>query len=58
MDASISKIWKFGENQKLEAVFSIVNTYNRQNVFYFDRIKYQRINQLPILPALGATYTF
>ena len=58
LDLSISKFWKFGKNQKLEAIFSLVNTYNRQNVFYFDRIKYQRINQLPVLPALGVTYAF
>jgi hypothetical protein len=58
LDLSLSKVWKFGENQKLEAIFSVVNSYNRQNVFYFDRVKYKRINQLPLLPALGATYSF
>jgi hypothetical protein len=58
LDFSISKFWKFGNNQKLEAIFSVVNSYNRQNVFYFDRVRYERINQLPILPALGVNYAF
>jgi hypothetical protein len=58
LDVSLSKFWKLGENQKLEAVFSLVNAYDRDNIFYFDRIKYSRINQLPILPAVGATWSF
>lgn len=58
LDVSLTKSWKLGENQKLEAVFSLVNSYNRQNLFYFDRVSYQRVNQLPILPALGVSYKF
>jgi hypothetical protein len=58
LDASVTRTWKLGENQKLEVLFSVVNVYNRANVFYFDRINYKRINQLPILPALGANWSF
>jgi len=58
LDFSLTKIWKLGENQKIEAVFSIVNAYNRENLFYFDRVSYKRINQLPFLPAIGVTYGF
>jgi len=58
LDASISRIWKFEGGSKLEGVFSIVNVYDRKNVFYFDRITYKRLNQLPILPAIGATWSF
>jgi len=58
LDASISRIWKFSNGTKLEGIFSLVNAYNRQNVFYFDRISYKRLNQLPILPALGITWSF
>lgn len=58
LDLSLTKKWKLGENQKLEAVFSVINTYNRQNLFYFDRVTYKRINQLPLLPAIGITYSF
>lgn len=58
LDLSLSKVWKLGEKNKIEAIFSLVNAYNRQNVFYFDRLQYKRINQLPILPALGLTWSF
>lgn len=44
--------------QKLECNFSVTNTYNRENIFYFDRIRYTRVNQLPILPSFGITYQF
>lgn len=54
-----AKWWKeFGKHKKLEANFSISNTYNRQNVFYFDRVTNARVNQLPILPSLGVGFYF
>jgi hypothetical protein len=58
LDLSLSRIWKMANGTKLEGVFSVVNAYNRQNIFYFDRITYKRLNQLPLLPALGATWSF
>ena len=30
----------------------------RSNIFYYDRIKNIRVDQLPILPAMGVNYTF
>ena len=30
----------------------------RDNIFYFDRVRYSRVNQLPILPSLSATFHF
>jgi hypothetical protein len=38
--------------------FSLTNSYNRANIFYFDRIRYRRVDQLPILPALSLTIKF
>lgn len=58
LDFSVKKVWKFTDKQKMEAVFSLINTYNRENLFYFDRVAFKRINQLPILPALGVNYSF
>lgn len=43
---------------KLLFGFSLTNSYNRANIFYFDRIRYNRVNQLPILPALSLTVKF
>lgn len=49
---------KKDQERKLEFVLSCTNVYNRNNIFYFDRISYQRVNQLPILPSFSVTYGF
>jgi hypothetical protein len=43
---------------KLEIDASAINTYNRANLFYFDRVAYKRVNQLPFVPALGLNFEF
>jgi len=64
LDASIKRkfmIPKGNDKQgfnKAEIIFSITNVYNRENIFYFDRVNYKRENQLPILPSLSASYSF
>jgi hypothetical protein len=58
MDASVKKTIKFTKYSSLVVTASVTNMYNRQNIFYFDRIEYKRVNQLPILPSLGAVFTF
>jgi len=49
---------KNDQERSLEFVLSCTNVYNRNNIFYFDRISYQRVNQLPILPSFSVTYGF
>ncbi len=58
MDISLKKEFEFSKYRKLEAVASITNVYSRKNIFYFDRIEYDRVYQLPILPSIGLTFTF
>lgn len=58
MDASLKRTFNFGKYSKLEAILSITNIYNRENIFYIDRITNNRVNQLPFLPSVGVTYTF
>lgn len=58
LDATLKRVFYFSENAKLEAVFSITNVYNRKNIFYFDRIKYKTVYQLPFMPSIGASLTF
>ncbi|MBI3143167.1 MAG: TonB-dependent receptor [Bacteroidetes bacterium] len=54
-----AKWWKkLKGNKKLELNLSVANAYNRRNVFYFDRVSYARVNQLPILPSLGVGLYF
>ncbi len=58
LDLSLAKIITFTEyfNMKIDA--SVTNVYNRQNIFYFDRVTYNRVNQLPILASLGMKINF
>ncbi|MBT3209638.1 MAG: TonB-dependent receptor [Bacteroidetes bacterium] len=58
LDASIKRVLYFGNNSELKITFSITNIYDRENIFYFDRIKHSRVNQLPIMPSLGASFKF
>jgi len=42
----------------MEANVGITNAYNRQNIFYFDRVNYERVNQLPFMPSAGVNVNF
>ncbi len=58
LDFSVNKNITFSKHTKLEINFSVTNIYNRQNIFYFDRVDYNRVDQLPIMPSLGLSLTF
>ena len=58
LDLSTSKKIKFNEKSSLEISGSITNIYNRENIFYFNRIKNERINQLPFMPSIGVNFLF
>ena len=58
LDLSVSKTFYFGQYTSLDINVSVTNVYNRKNIFYFDRITYTRVNQLPIMPSLGISFKF
>ncbi len=58
LDLSVKRRWQFNNKALLEGSFSVINLYNRRNVFYFDRIRFAAIHQLPIIPSLGLTLKF
>ena len=58
LDLTVKRKIELNNRSTLEAVASVTNTYNRENIFYFDRVKYQRVNQLPVLPSVGLSLTF
>lgn len=58
MDVSLKRTFKFGKYASLEAVASATNLYNRENIFYYDRVRNDRVNQLPIMPSFGLTFNF
>jgi len=57
-DLAVKKTFSFTKNTTLDVNLGVTNVYNRENVFYFDRIKHERVNQLPILPSLGISFRF
>lgn len=58
LDLAAKRKFSIGRRGLLELSLSVTNTYNRNNIFYFDRISFDRVDQLPILVCLGANFTF
>jgi len=58
MDFSLKRNIEFTKYLNLEIYASVTNVYNRENIFFFDRIRYERVNQLPLLPSMGMTMKF
>jgi hypothetical protein len=58
MDIAAKKRIQISQRSELELTASLINVFNRENIFYFDRVRYERVNQLPILPSIGASLSF
>lgn len=58
LDIDVKKIWKLSGFQVLEATLGATNLYNRENIFYFNRVTATPVNQLPIMPYLAMSYSF
>ncbi len=58
LDITVKKQFKFKNESILEIVGSITNAYDRQNIFYVNRVTNEKIYQFPILPSLGLSYKF
>lgn len=57
-DISVKKRFEIGKHSILELDLSVTNLYNRNNLFYYNRITSERVDQLPIMPSVGMTFTF
>lgn len=58
LDMGIKHKFSIGTRSVLDVSLSATNIYSRQNIFYFNRTTFERINQLPILVSLGVNYRF
>lgn len=58
LDLSIQKTIKLSKTSSAEITASIINAYDRANIFYLDRVNKQRVDQLPVLPSLGIKFDF
>ncbi len=57
-DISVKRKFVLAENSILTANVSCTNVFNRENIFYLDRVSQERVNQLPIMPSIGLSLTF
>jgi hypothetical protein len=58
MDISLKWFYNISEKTKLEVNIGATNVYNRENIFYYDRVRNKRVNQLPILPNVNISFKF
>jgi hypothetical protein len=58
LDFGLKKIFTLTRHSKIEANLSLTNLYNRDNIFYTDRLSGEKVYQLPLLPSAGLMYTF
>ncbi|MEO8068417.1 MAG: TonB-dependent receptor [Flavobacteriales bacterium] len=58
LDIGVTKTWRLDEHQRVELDISVTNAYDRQNIFYYDRVANKRVDQLPLLPSAGLSYSF
>jgi len=58
LDMDLKKRFHISENTLFEVNLSVVNVYNRENIFYVDRITNEVVYQLPFMPSLGVSLAF
>lgn len=58
-DITVKKRWEFKKSKSLlEATLGVTNIYNRENIFYVNRVTNEKVFQLPVLPSIGVSYSF
>ncbi len=58
LDLDFKRNFFFSKNSKLVVDLSIVNVYNRKNIFYVDLVSGEVVYQLPFMPSFGLNYYF
>ncbi len=58
LDISVRRRFEMSKNSNLDATFAVSNLYNRNNIFYVDRVANTRVYQLPVFPSINLTWNF
>lgn len=53
LDLSVRKRIEMSSGFQIDITAAATNAYDRENIFYFDRVRYERENQLPIIPSIA-----
>lgn len=58
LDLAVKRRFLLRNKLLIETSASVINAYNRQNLFYFDRERFASVFQLPVVPTLGVTVKY
>jgi hypothetical protein len=58
LDLSVKKKFEINKTSNLDLTFAVTNAYNRQNIFYVDRLTNSKKYQLPLFPSVNLTWNF
>lgn len=58
LDFSLKRVFNISDRSKIEASLSVTNIYDRENIFYIDRVRFETVYQLPLMPSLGVNWRF
>jgi len=58
LDLSAKKRFDLSPTSNIEATFSVTNAYDRNNIFYINRVSNYMVYQLPIFPSVNLTWNF
>ena len=58
LDLGIKRKFSIGARSVLDLSLSATNIYSRENIFYFNRTTFERVNQLPLLASFGVNFRF
>jgi hypothetical protein len=58
LDITVKKQFTFKNETNLEIIGSITNLYDRNNIFYVNRVTNRTIYQFPFLPSIGLSYAW
>ena len=58
VDCSVTKTYTLQNENVFEVSVGATNILNYDNIFYYDRVDNERVNQLPIMPTISLSYSF
>ncbi len=58
LDITLKKTFKFSNRYSLETIGSVTNAYNRNNIFYVNRVSNDKIYQFPLMVSAGMNFKF
>jgi len=58
MDISGRKRFKLNKSSSLDVTAALTNVYNRNNIFYVNRVTNYKVYQLPLFPSVNVTWNF